>query len=236
MALLSSLASSVTLAATLLAAAPGAAQQPFASMDLLWVRPAPMAGAPAPCARLLVLDLPRDWVSGDALAILVTASGEQERSARRIATTLVAEDTAVLHLPTGRGGGVGPCAEAPLDPTHEVLGALVAARRQAGAGLVIALGVGTAGPAVLGAARDSVASEILGPDGPRLAAGIALDRGWRATFRAEAPPHGAEAWGDRAALLCAALADLLGPTGTADCLDALIPGAGNAASLRPPRP
>lgn len=236
MARLSSLASPIALAATLLAAAPGAAQQPFASMDLLWVHPAASAGAPAPCARLLVLDLPRDWASGDAAAILLTTTRADARPAARIAAALIAQDTAVLHLDSGAGGGIGPCAEAPHDPVGEVLGALAALKHQAGAGLVVAIGLGASGPAVLAAAREAVTEALLGPGGPRLAAGIALDGTRPARFQPGAPPPAAEAWSHRAPLLCEALAAGSNPALLPACRAALLPGAHGHASLRPPRP
>jgi len=236
MTILSSLASPIALAAALLAAAPGAAQQPFAGMDLLWVHPAAPPGAPALCVRLLVLDLPRDWMSGDAAAILLTTAEADGQPAARIAAGLIAQDTAVLHLHSGMGGGIGPCAEAPQDPVGEVLGALAALKHQAGAGLVVAIGLGASGPAVLAAAREAVAEALLGPGGPRLAAGIALDGARPARFQPAAPPPAAEGWSHRAPLLCEALAAGSIPPVLPACRAALLPGGGGHVALRPSRP
>ena len=94
---------------------------------------------------------------------------------------------------------------APAEPVAEVLGAVRALRSDAGAGLVVTIGLGAAGPAVLAAAREEVAARYLGPDGPRLAAAIALDGDGPATFALGERPEG-QGWAARAPLLCAALA------------------------------
>jgi hypothetical protein len=221
--------------AIMLAAAPAAGSEPFASMDLIWMRPAGLPGAPPPCARLLTFDLPQGWMSGDAAAVVVTAGAASEAAADRVAARLLAEETAVLRLPAGRGGGIGPCADAPLQPAGEVLGAVRALRAQAGAGLVVAIGLDAAGVGALDAAREDVAAAFLGTGGPRLAAAIALDAAAPPRFRRGAPMPVQEAWSARGPLLCAALRPLVGPEAAWDCEDALAPAGQEQASLRPPR-
>ena len=223
------------LAVLLLAAAPSADAQPFAGNDLVWMRPAVPAGAAQPCDRLLVLSAPRDWATGDAAVVLVTAAPHAEAAAAHLAEALLAEETAVARLRAGDGGGIGPCASAPADPVAELLGALAALRGQAGAGLVVAIGLGAAGPAALAAAEEEVAQHALGAGDTRLAAGIALDEaGTR--FRAGPPPPPREAWAARVPLLCEALAPLTGAEAAAACQAALAPAARGLASLRGPRP
>lgn len=50
-------------------AATGTEHEAFADTGLVWLRPASEPGAPVPCARMPVLDLPQAWCAGDAAAI-----------------------------------------------------------------------------------------------------------------------------------------------------------------------
>lgn len=222
------------LLAALLAAAPAAASDPFGTFAVVWARPAAPHGTPVPCARLLTLETPRDWVSGDAAAVLVTIAPAPERQVQAVTAALLAQETAVMHMPVG-SGGIGDCAALSPEPVTEILGALVAVQGQAGAGLVVAVGLGAAGSAVLDAVREETARAVLGSGGARLAAGIALDEAWAARFRAGAPPPPQEGWARRSPLLCEALAPLVGPSAAADCLTALAAPQRGLASLRGPR-
>jgi hypothetical protein len=123
----------------------------------------------------------------------------------------------VLELPEGRGGGVGACAAVQLAPGAQLLGALDALRRDARAGIVVAIGVGAAGAEVFDALEETAAARMLGPQGPRFAAGAVLRAHGPAAFRAGTPPPVEERWADRAPHLCAALAPFFGPAGSGDC-------------------
>lgn len=215
--------------ATLLAAAPAAAQ--FAAIDLVWVQPLAASDAPRPCARMLLLTAPRDWADGDA-AVLVLAPEGMASAAREVGAALVAEKAAVLDYGSGFGG-CGDASTVVPDPVGEALSGL-AALREAGAGLVVAVGLGPSGRAVLEAAREEVAARFLGPGGPRFAAAAALMGEGPAIFRMGRAPAARERWAERAPLLCATLAARQGPNALAACLAALAgPAAEAQASLRP---
>ncbi|MEO3473048.1 hypothetical protein AAFN86_14355 [Roseomonas sp. CAU 1739] len=204
------------LAIILAALAPAAADEPFASVDLVWARPATEDGAPRPCARLLVLNLPRDWMVGDA-AVAVFAAADAEAAIRTIVRALVPELAAVLEVPSRV---VDECRTPPAGPVAEVLGVVRALQVDAGAGLIVAIGIGAAGPAVLAATREEVARRYLGPDGPRLAAAIALGGDGPAAYAIGALP-GALGWEMRAPLLCAALASATSEVRPGACLTGL---------------
>jgi len=220
--------------AAALVAAPACAAEPFAALDLIWVTPSADRGATPACARPLVLETPPGWVPGDAAAVLLGSGPGDEALAVQVAQVLIAEETAVLHLVPGDRGGIGACVAAPVEPVAEILGALEVLKRQAGAGVVVAIGLGAAGGAVLEAAEPAVAADHLGEDGPRLAAGVALGGPGRAAFRAGTPPDARENWAARVTPLCAALAPLAGPGGADVCLAGLR-GEAAVASLHPRR-
>lgn len=197
------------------------AQDPFAAFSLVWVRPQAQAGAVRGCARTLVLDLPGAWSAGDAAVILFAEDDAALRAQRHLTAALLQEAAAVLEFPSGPAAG---CTLRESDQVGEVLGALQELRMQAGAGLVVAIGVGEAGPAALAAAQEDVAGRYLGPAGPRLAAGIALQEGTPAAFAAGPPPPLAEGWSLRAPLLCDAVGAATGGTAVAQaCRAALVP-------------
>jgi len=206
-------------------AAPAAHAQ-YADNGLVWVRPAAAPGAPRPCARYLLLDLPRDWMDGDAAAVVFAERGVARRAFPPVVAALLAERTAVLAYPSGAAEG---CASTP-EPVAEVLGAVRTLRERVGAGLVVAVGLGDAGPAVLDAAREEVADRFLGPGGPRLAAAVAIAADGARAYARGSPPPAAEAWPERLPLLCAALA---GDEGPARCVAALGPEPPRLVTSRP---
>lgn len=199
---------------------PMRAEAPFATLGLLWVQPQPETGAPPGCSRMLVLSQPGSWSSGDAAVLLLASSTAALDAHRRLTEALLRQEAAVLEFPSGPAEG---CARRPASQVAEVLGALVALRVEAGAGLVVAIGLDGAGAAALEAAREDVAARHLGPSGPRLAAGIALAAGSAAAFAAGAPPPPAEQWERRAPLLCDALAGAAQGAPRHACLAALLP-------------
>ncbi len=213
------------LAALALLAAPGAAraQDGFSSMALLWASPAAAPGAAAPCARMLVLNLPRDWQAGDAGVVVAGPAGADfDARSRPLVAALLTQGAAVLELPGGRGGGIGACAAALLEPGAQLLGALAALRLEVSAGPLVAIGLDDAAGEVAAALDEVQALRLAGEDAPRPAAGAMLSRDRRAVFRAGPPPPEAEHWPQRAALLCATLAPFAGPGGLDACLAALV--------------
>ncbi|WP_198373845.1 hypothetical protein, partial [Roseomonas rosulenta] len=165
------------LLGAILAGGPVRAEDGFAATELLWTTPAARPGEATACARLLLLNLPPGWQSGDAAAVVMAPEGRGFDVARPLVATLLAQQTAVLELPEGRGGGISACAAAPVDPPAQFLGALAALRAQTGAGVVVALVLGESGPAAVAAAREEVAARLLGPGGPRFAFAVALRDG-----------------------------------------------------------
>lgn len=214
------LAAAGPVMAALLTGAPAAAQAPFATVSLIWVRPQPVAGAQPGCSRMLVLNLPDSWSAGDAAVVLLAGSAAALDAHQPLTDALLRQEAAVLEFPSGPAEG---CAERPADQLAELLGALVALRVEAGAGLVVAIGLDGAGAAALAASREEVAARHLGPSGPRLVAGIALTGGSGAAFAAGAPPGPAEQWERRAPLLCDALAGAAWGAPRQACLAALLP-------------
>lgn len=215
--------------AALLAPPPAAAQ--FAALDLVWVRPLAAEDAPRPCTRMLLLTAPRDWAEGDA-AVVVLAPEGMAIAAREVGAALVAEEAAVLDYVSGFGG-CGDVSSVAPDPVGEALGGLLALK-EAGAGLVVAVGLGPSGPAVLEAAREEVAARFIGPGGPRFAAAAALMGEGPAAFRMGRAPAAEDRWADRAPLLCATIAARQGVAAQAACLAAFAPPVAEAqASLRP---
>jgi pimeloyl-ACP methyl ester carboxylesterase len=114
-----------------------------------------------------------------------------------------------LDANTARGFSAESDRDAPA-PTpesllHDLAGALVALRRDSGAGLVVALGHGLGGEAALLAADGARMAEMLGDAGPRFTALGAIGPGAPA-FRAGASPPPDEGWASRVPLLCNVLA------------------------------
>ena len=217
------LAIRVLVAAPCLLAAPrlAEAQYPFGAFSLLWVRPESEAGQAQGCARMLVLNLPEAWSSGDAAIVLLAEDDAALDAQRHLTAALLREAAAVLEFASGPAEG---CALREVDQVGEVLGALRELRVQAGAGLVVAIGLGRAGPAALAATEEEVAGRYLGSAGPRLAAAIALREDAPAAFAAGPAPPPGEAWHLRAPLLCDAVDAATGGAAVAEtCRAALIP-------------
>lgn len=219
-------------ACVLVAQSGGPATGPFAGVSLIWVTPAGDAGAP-PCTRMLVLDLPRDWIEGDAAAVLLTGTDAEAAAARPVAATLQEQQTAVLEYPSGPAEG---CLDRETHPVEEVLGALRALRHDVGAGVVVAIGFGGSGDAVLDAVAGTMVARHLGADGPRLAAGAARDGAGHWTYRAGRAPPATERWAERVPHLCAALARNGDNSTEADCMAALGGAPAGIVAGLPPRP
>jgi hypothetical protein len=219
-------------AAAMPAAAPAGEQ---ARVESLWLVPVSARHGPAAPAPAL-FDAPPGWVPGDAVALVVADRRAAPEGTRdRLGAALLREGAAVLELdaPGARGpapddSAAPPGARPPDDPLPDLFAALAAVRRDAGAGLVVALGHGEGGEAALRVTDEGAAVRHLGADGPRFAAaGVLGPR--RVAFAAGAAPPASEGWPRRAPLLCAALARAAEPEPAAavrrDCVAALAPGA-----------
>lgn len=140
---------------------------------------------------MAILTQPAGWQSGDAAVLLVPGGDWPDGLREHLAAALLAAGAAVLELPHG--------APSPL-PLAQAIHAL---RRDASAGIIVAIGRGEGGDAALAladaqrrAAAPLAALARIGPGAP--------------VFRfAETAP--AEGWARRAALLCTLLAGLAPP-------------------------
>ncbi len=183
-------------------AAPGILEPPF---DLphelgLWVA----ASAERLDGRgMAILTHPAGWRSGDAAVVIAPGGNWPDWLRARLAAALLDAGAAVLELPQGVpwAPGLGP--------------AIHALRRDASAGIIVAIGRGEGGEAALALAGvphpDVAALARIGP-------GVPIFR-----FAAAAP---AEGWPQRAALFCALLADLAPPDapGLGEACRAALPG------------
>ncbi len=196
-----------------------------------------------------LLTAPPAWRSGEAAAVIIGDAPGGERA--RLFDALLADDAAVLELDPRmpgrwRPGGGSAAGSAPLqlqsqDLRPHLLGALLALRRDYGAGLVVAIGFGPDGEAVLRAGDEPLAAHRLGDTGPRFAALAFLGPG-QPRFVPGAPPHPGENWPARAGPLCAILASAVaapleaerGPARdiTRTCLSALLPDRSDQSTPR----
>lgn len=190
-------------------AAPAVAAQEHTRIEPLWLEPAHPEDAMGPVGYTVpaLLNIRPDWVTGDAAAIVLSDGPWAEPVRDRLVAALLEAGAAVLELDvnTARGfapdnGATGP-APSGRDLLPDVFAALQSLRRDAGAGLVVAIGQGAGGEAALLAAPEAVAARHLGAAGPRLAAAAALKPG-AARFAAGPPPSANEGWPVRAGPLC----------------------------------
>jgi MFS family permease len=213
----------LALLVLLLTAVPAHAQRDSAA-TLVWSAPAAAAGKETACARMLVLNRPRDWQAGDAAAVVAGPSGSGYDLARPIIAEFIAQQMAVLELPDARARGAGRCAEVPITPAGQLLGALVALQRELHAGLIVAIGVGPHGTVVFDALDEREAARLLGPQGPRFAGAAVLRGAGTIAFRAGRQPPRDGTWVDRAPQFCATLARFTGRAWFAACVTAISPG------------
>lgn len=195
-----------------------------------------------------LLTAPPAWTSGDAAAVVIGDAPGDERTRARLFDALLAGDAAVLELdarsPDQRTPGGGVAASAPLRPQDlqpRLFDALLALRRDYGAGLVVAIGFGPVGEAVLSGGHEAAAAHRLGDTGPRFAALAFLGPG-QPRFVAGATPPPDENWPARAGPLCAILASAVagplraerGPARDVmrSCLSALLPGRSDQSTAR----
>lgn len=199
------------LALTLPAAAPAAATEYtlFRPVMVPTENPAALRSVPS------ILNVPSGWQPGHAAAVLLFDPPDALPLRDAILSALLDSGAAVLELDANAARGFSSDSAAnPPPPTaesllHDLAGALVALRRDAGAGVVVAVGHGMGGEAALLAAEPARLAELLGEDGPSYAALVSVGPGAPA-FRAGTPPGRAEAWAMRAPMLCGVLAFAFG--------------------------
>ena len=169
------------------------------------------ASGDARCTTLALLNLPATWHPGDAIVVMLTAGPGHNAQRDPLIAAFLDEQAGVLEVSPDLPAA---CAEGraeatPLAPRHDpldlVFGSLLAARQQAGGGLVVAIGHGQSGSLALAAVNEAEASARLGPDGPRFAAALAIGDE-RTRFRLGAAQAEVERTELRLGLLCEVLA------------------------------
>jgi hypothetical protein len=159
---------------------------------------APPTGALQTCRTGMLVSLPAHWQAGDGAVVLVTMRRSHGTARDALLSALLAQDAAVVELePLACNVAQDARAAAIADATD----ALAAMTRTAGAGLIVAIGLGPGARAVL----DLVRAAPAGAGGPRFAAAIALGDGAPA-LALGAPAPAREGAPVRLAALCAALA------------------------------
>ncbi|MBR0674389.1 hypothetical protein [Neoroseomonas soli] len=219
-----------TLAA-MLAAAPGLADE-YATYQQVEFTPVGAGGMPA-CTSSALLNRPDAWVPGDAAVVMLGTGPQLDRGRDPLLAALLSERAAVLEVTPGTCETSSTTADTKTDALDALAGALVALR-QAGAGMVVAIGFGgTATAATVEAMDGSALAGRFGPDGPRFAAGFGVEAG-TPVF---APP-GRESAGGRLDLLCRALAQAIpgGARGAAACAAAFDAGAAGTQAVTRARP
>jgi hypothetical protein len=203
------------LALALAVAAPAGAASGHTQVELLWLQPPAAssgAGPAATPAMPALLSLPTGWMTGDAAVVLIDDPAWPPAARERVVATLLDEQGAAVLV-------IGPrpalsftqaaAAATPPGPQALLSAALLALRRDAGAGVVVALGYGAGGEAALRAADEAAAAARRRRRSARRRGRGAWPRG-RPGFAAGATPPAREAWPVRAPLLCAALAGAVG--------------------------
>lgn len=220
-------------AALAFSAAPVSATE-HTRMEPVWIDTVAPDGAAGHTIPAL-LNLPPSWMIGDA-AVLVLSDGPWPGLAReRLVARLLGEGAAVLELDVTAARGFSP-ENARMGPPAtagellpDVRGAVETLRRDAGAGLVVALGHGAGGDAAVLEAEAERASQ---PGGGDIAAAASLGPGpAHFALGGAAPGRG---WPFRAGLLCEMLATEalpFEPGAGAECRRALV-GPGEAYARR----
>jgi hypothetical protein len=189
--------------------APAAASE-FPAFELLDVR----SGIAPECDTVAPLHLPPTWKTGDGAIVLLTVTSRHDAMRDALIEALLSEEAAVLELGPARCEGSRDGNDSVITGA---LGALEAVTRTAGAGLVVAIGYGRGGTAVLDLVREPAAN-LLGANGPRYAAAVAIDRGRLAFALAPRLPAREQA-AFRLTALCQALAAALAGMGASTCRD-----------------
>ncbi|MGK7866492.1 hypothetical protein [Falsiroseomonas sp. E2-1-a20] len=198
------------LSALALAFAAGLAAAPVLADEYTTFHHLEVTSAASPdCRTGMLLNLPPSWQVGDGAIVLLTMRPLRDAAYDLLVSALLSEHAAVLELvPLRCDASHGEHASA----VESARGALEAMAQTLGAGLVVAIGYGTGGAAVLDVLHRPEAG-LPDPDRPRYVAAVALGGG-PPVFALGHPLPAQEQAPSRIALLCRALAALVGGMGT----------------------
>ena len=160
--------------------------------------------APA-CRQAMLLNLPPAWQVGDGAIVLLSMRTQQDPVYDLLLSALLSEHAAVLELVPLR---CDPALGEHESAVATALVALDATTQLLGAGLVVAVGYGGGGAAVLDVLRQPQANPP-GPNKPRYVAAVALGGG-PPVFALQGRLPAQEQASSRIASLCRALAALVG--------------------------
>ncbi|WP_372623940.1 MFS transporter [Falsiroseomonas sp.] len=166
------------------------------------------SGVLQPCRAGMLLSLPSSWRAGDGAVVLMTVGQTHDAVRDVLISALLSEHAAVLELVPVR------CDTTPAAQDGIIagaIGALDAMTRTMGGGMVVAIGYGPGGKAMLDVVREP-AADLLGANGPRYAAAVAIADGEPAFALGEPLPVQEDA-PSRLAALCRALAAVVGGMG-----------------------
>ena len=158
-----------------------------------------------PCRGGMLLNLPPSWRAGDGVAVLVTVGQPRDAMRDILVSVLLSEHAAVVELVPAR------CDAVQDSIVVGAIDALDAMARTMGAGMAVAIGFGSGSAAMLEVVR-APAMNLLGADGPRYAAAVAIGDGAPAFALGESLPT-QERTPSRLATLCRALAAVFGGMG-----------------------
>lgn len=213
-----------TLAALACSAMPAAAKD-HTRAEPIWIDTADPDGADRTLPALL--NMPPGWMLGDA-AVVVLSDGQWPGQAReRLVAALLEEEAAVLEFDVNTAWRLGPQSAragrlpppTPAELVSDVRGAAQALRKDAGAGIVVAVGHGVGGDAaMLAASLERLAAPV---DGTGLVAAASLGPGPARFALGKADPG--RGWPVRAEILCGVLATVVPAQARAeaDCRRAL---------------
>ncbi|MGG5888491.1 hypothetical protein ACLF3G_15255 [Falsiroseomonas sp. HC035] len=198
------------LSALALTFAAGVAATPVVADDHTTFHHLEVTSAARPdCRTGMLLNLPQSWQVGDGAVVLLTMRPLRDAGYDLLVSALLSEHAAVLELvPLRCDNSHGEHASA----MDSALGALEAMAQTLGAGLVVAIGYGRGGAAVLDVLHQPEAG-LPDPDRPHYVAAVALGGG-PPVFALGHPMPAWEQAPSRIALLCRALAALVGGMGT----------------------
>jgi hypothetical protein len=166
------------------------------------------SGALQPCRTGMLLSLPPSWQVGDGAVVLLTVGHAHDAVRDVLVSALLSEHAAVLELVPVR------CDTAPAAQDSVIASAIDALdvmTRTMGTGMVVAIGYGPGGKAILDVVREPAAG-LLSANGPRYAAAVALGDG-AADFALGGPLPVQDGAPSRLAALCRTLAAVVGGMG-----------------------
>jgi hypothetical protein len=156
----------------------------------------------------MLLSLPESWQSGDGAVVLLTTGQTHDAMRDVLVSALLSEHAAVLELVPVRCEAVTAVQDGVIAGAIDGFDAMT---RTMGSGMVVAIGYGPGGKAILDVVR-APAAGLLGANRPHYAAAVAIGDGPAAFALGEPLPVQEEA-PSRLAALCRALAAVAGGMG-----------------------